>query len=44
MIDATADTHDPGRDDCEEIDEPTAEEIARQYVAEHGRVEESTST
>ena len=41
MIDATAETHDPGRDDCdEELDDPTPEEIAQQYVAEHGRVEE----
>ncbi|AEC22298.1 hypothetical protein PT7_P062 (plasmid) [Pusillimonas sp. T7-7] len=30
----------PDNDDCEEIDEPTPEEIAKQYVAEHGRVEE----
>lgn len=30
----------PGRDDCdEELDEPTPEEIAKQYVAEHARVE-----
>lgn len=30
----------PGRDDCDEsLDEPSAEDIARQYVAEHGRVE-----
>lgn len=28
-------------DDCdEELDEPTAEEVARQYVEEHGRVED----
>lgn len=40
MIDATSDTHDPGRDDCDdELDEPSAEEIARQYVAEHGRAD-----
>lgn len=31
---------EPGRDDCDEqLDEPSAEDIARQYVAEHGRVE-----
>ena len=32
---------EPGRDDCDdEPDELTPEEIAKQYVAEHGRVEE----
>lgn len=31
----------PGRDDCDEqLDEPTPQEIAKQYVAEHGRVED----
>lgn len=31
----------PDNDDCdEELEEPSAEEIAKQYVAEHGRVED----
>lgn len=30
-----------GRDDCdEELDEPSAEDIARRYVEEHARVED----
>lgn len=40
MIDATADTHDPGRDDCDEqLDDD--KEIARRYAEEHGVVEPS---
>lgn len=32
---------EPGADDYdEEIDEPTAQEIARRYVEEHGRRDE----
>lgn len=31
----------PGDDDCdEELDEPTAQEIARQYVKEHGTADD----
>lgn len=35
---------EPGRDDCdEELDEPSAEEIARQYVKEHGADDKSST-
>lgn len=41
MHDVDMPTHN---DDCDEELEPTPEEIARQYVAEHGKVEDHNDT